>query len=98
MRWQWVLAPLLAFTAFLWFCALGPSFQNLARALFYTLQFIVLNKDVHDGGLTNAPSLLVFGLTVAQFVIPFVASVAFFGEAATYFAWRVHYKFNVELH
>jgi hypothetical protein len=78
-RWQWVLVPLLAFTTFLWLFALGPNLQNFARALFYTLQFIVLNKDVYDGALTNAPSLLVFGLTVAQFLIPFVASVAFFG-------------------
>jgi hypothetical protein len=79
-HWQWVLIPLLIITALLWLFALAPlDPQNFARALFYTLQFIVLNKDVYDGVLKNAPQPLVIGLNISQFLIPFVVSVAFFG-------------------
>ena len=79
-RWQFALITLLVVTTFLWWSVLGFSVQNLFRAFFYTLQFVVLNKDLYDPSLPITPLAVLCGLTVAQFLIPLVVSVAFFGS------------------
>lgn len=78
-RWFWPLFGLICLTTILWVFQLsdkGVEFHfALAQGLFYSLQFIVLNKEVD----TNAASWIVFGLTFTQFALPLLASSVVLG-------------------
>lgn len=77
-RWLRITATLLISSTLLWMLALedGSLCSKFLRGLFFSLQFIVLNKDL-DPGINP---LIFPALTLAQFALPFTASVALIGS------------------
>lgn len=77
---------LLMFSTVLWLiCLTDPWYQRIPEALFFSLQFIVLDKSVHDVCI-EAP-VIRFLLYVTQFAIPLCASGALI---AGLFNERIH--------
>ncbi|MBP8141744.1 MAG: NAD-binding protein, partial [Acidovorax sp.] len=77
-RWLRITIILLAASTMLWMYVLGEGnfASKFFRGLFFSLQFIVLNKDI-DPGIDPLPFS---ALTFAQFALPFTASVALIGS------------------
>ena len=77
-RWLRITIILLAASTMLWMSVLGEGnfASKFFRGLFFSLQFIVLNKDI-DPGIDPLPFS---ALTFAQFALPFTASVALIGS------------------
>ncbi len=76
-HWLRITVTLLTASTLLWMLALeeGGLISRLLRGLFFSLQFIVLNKDLDPS--INTPLLV--ALTFTQFALPFTASVALTG-------------------
>ena len=77
-RWLRIAIILLAASTMLWMAVLGEGnfASKFFRGLFFSLQFIVLNKDI-DPGIDPLPFS---ALTFAQFALPFTVSVALIGS------------------
>ena len=77
-RWLRITIILLAASTMLWMSVLGEGnfASKFFRGLFFSLQFIVLNKDI-DPGIDPLPFS---ALTFAQFALPFTVSVALIGS------------------
>ncbi len=77
-RWLRITIILLAASTMLWMSVLGEGSyaSKFFRGLFFSLQFIVLNKDI-DPGIDPLPFS---ALTFAQFALPFTVSVALIGS------------------
>ena len=77
-RWLRITIILLAASTMLWMSVLGEGnfASKFFRGLFFSLQFIVLNKDIDPG----IDPLHFSALTFAQFALPFTASVALIGS------------------
>lgn len=72
--WLRITVALLIFSTFIWM----RTGEDLVRGFFYSLQFIVLNKELGDEDIPSA--CLLYLLTFTQFALPFTASVALLGS------------------
>lgn len=69
--WLRILITFLIASTVLWTCAIGLSFRNIATGFFYSLQFLVLNKDIN----ADISGALAFGLIVMQISLPLLTSI-----------------------
>jgi hypothetical protein len=78
-HWFWPLLGLLGLTTLLWTVHFAATLEDIPRAfakgLFYSLQFIVLNKELDD----DITGCVLIALTITQFALPLLASSVVLG-------------------